>query len=133
MKSEELEEVFKQALQDQSCANLDWDGYEARMIYGVKIVRDMKTRQIQIFNPSGKDYNEELTSQEYKYFKNGWRSGVYDLVLESYIRKLDILEKKIAEEVTTKKANASINGFTKKRLSIMNKYYKITQKKNEQK
>ena len=129
----DLDKIFDEAMQDNSCANLDWDGFEARMIYGVKIVRDMKTRQIQIFNPSGKDYNEELTSQEYKYFKNGWRSGVYDLVLESYIRKLDILEKKIAEEVTTKKANASINGFTKKRLSIMNKYYKITQKKNEQK
>tara|TARA_Y100001937_G_C7082262_1_gene313590 strand:- start:672 stop:1070 length:399 start_codon:yes stop_codon:yes gene_type:complete len=129
----DLDKIFDEALQDHSCVNLDWDGYEARMIYGVKIVRDMKTQEIQIFNPSGKDYNEELTSQEYEYFKNGWRSGVYDLVLESYIRKLDILEKKIAEEVTTKKANASINGFTKKRLSIMNKYYKITQKKNEQK
>lgn len=129
----DLEKIFNQAVQDHGSANLDSKGYQSRMMHGVQIVRDDKTKKIQIFNPGGKNYYEELTDEQYDLFQKGWRRGVYDLVLEQYKKRLKVLEKKIAEEVSKKKANASISGFTKQRLSIMNKYFKITQKKNEQK
>ena len=40
-----LDEIFNQALEDKSSANVDSQGYEARIGYGTKITRDKKNRK----------------------------------------------------------------------------------------
>lgn len=128
MKSNQLDKIFKEALDDPSSANLDGRGYESRMMHGVQIIRDDKSSEIKIFNPKGKDYYEELTTLEYDIFQEGWRKGVYKLVLHVYRKRLKVIEEKIPQILTNKK---SLLAMKEKRVGILKKYYKITQKLNQ--
>ncbi len=123
-----LEDIFQEARTDFGSANLDGEGHESRMMYGVKISRDTLSGEIKIFNPRGKDYDEELTSEEYLIFSQGWRKGVYRLVLQVYRQRLDIIEKRIPELLNNKK---SLLALKERRTGLMQKYYKITQKLNQ--
>ena len=66
-----------------SSANLNGKGHESRMMHGVKISKDNISGEIKIFNPRGKDYDEELTPQEYLTFQEGWRIGVIQVSFTS--------------------------------------------------
>ena len=123
-----LEEIFQEAKTDHGSANLDGDGHESRMMHGVKISRDILSGEIKIFNPRGKDYDEELTPEEYLIFNQGWRKGVYRLVLQVYRKRLDIIEKRIPELLNNKK---SLESIKERRTSLIKKYFKITQKLNQ--
>ncbi len=120
-----LEDIFQEARTDFGSANLDGEGHESRMMYGVKISRDTLSGEIKIFNPRGKDYDEELTSEEYLIFSQGWRKGVYRLVLQVYRQRLDIIEKRITEILNNKKKLLAVK---KRRSGLMQKNYEITQK-----
>ena len=123
-----LEEIFRQALNDPSSANLKREGYVSIMMHGVQIMRDNESGEIKIFNPKGKDYYEELTTLEYNIFQEGWRKGVYKLVLHVYRKRLKVIEEKIPQILTNKK---SLLAIKEKRVGILKKYYKITQKLNQ--
>ena len=113
MKPKTLEEIFNEAIVDCNSANLNGKGHESRMMHGVKISKDTISGEIKIFNPRGKDYDEELTPQEYLTFQQGWRIGVYKLVLKVY------------------RNQSSLKGFRDRRLSLTTKYFQITQKLNQ--
>ena len=52
-----LEEIYQQAEDDQVAISLNGKGYESVMIYGIKIIRDNYTGQVQILNTMiGGDY-----------------------------------------------------------------------------
>ena len=123
-----LDEIFKEAKTDHGSANLNGEGHESRMMHGVKISRDTSSGEIKIFSPRGKDYDEELTSEEYLIFNQGWRKGVYQLVLQGYKTRLDIIEKRIPELLNNKK---SLLAVKERRTGLMQKYFKITQKLNQ--
>ena len=128
MKPDNIEEIFNQAKTDHGSANLNGVGHESRMMHGVKISRDTYTGEIKIFSPRGKDYDEELCSEEYLILNQGWRKGVYQLVLQGYKKRLDIIEKRIPELLNNKK---SLLALKERRTGLMQKYYKITQKLNQ--
>ena len=121
-------DIFNQAKNDPSSVILDGRGYESRMMHGVQIMSYGETNQIKIFNPRGKEYYEELTPQEYLLFEGGWRKGVYTLVLQSYRKRLDVIEKKIPEVLNH---NRSLTALKDRRSSILKKYFKLTQKLNQ--
>ncbi len=131
MKPKTLEEIFNEAIVDCNSANLNGKGHESRMMHGVKISKDTISGEIKIFNPRGKDYDEELTPQEYLTFQQGWRIGVYKLVLKVYRNRLDLIQKRMAEEMNNKKSQSSLKGFRDRRLSLTTKYFQITQKLNQ--
>lgn len=131
MKPKTLEEIFNEAIVDCNSANLNGKGHESRMMHGVKISKDNISGEIKIFNPRGKDYDEELTPQEYLTFQQGWRIGVYKLVLKVYRNRLDLIQKRMAEEMNNKKSQSSLKGFRDRRLSLTTKYFQITQKLNQ--
>tara|TARA_R110002111_G_scaffold1668_1_gene11525 strand:- start:48 stop:449 length:402 start_codon:yes stop_codon:yes gene_type:complete len=131
LKPKTLEEIFNEAIVDCNSANLNGKGHESRMMHGVKISKDKISGEIKIFNPRGKDYDEELTPQEYLTFQQGWRIGVYKLVLKVYRNRLDLIQKRMAEEMNNKKSQSSLKGFRDRRLSLTTKYFQITQKLNQ--
>jgi hypothetical protein len=131
LKPKTLEEIFNEAIVDCNSANLNGKGHESRMMHGVKISKDTISGEIKIFNPRGKDYDEELTPQEYLTFQQGWRIGVYKLVLKVYRNRLDLIQKRMAEEMNNKKSQSSLKGFRDRRLSLTTKYFQITQKLNQ--
>jgi len=61
-----LEDIFKEALNDSYSAILDTPYVEARLVFGVKIVRDRESGFIEILNTTrGGDYYKEITQKEY--------------------------------------------------------------------
>ena len=88
-----LEEVFKQAVNDDNSAPLNYPHYNAQLSWGVKIVKDNRTKEINIFNTTrGGDYYMELNEEEYKSFSdNGWIKGIYILSLSNFRRKLNLI------------------------------------------
>ena len=110
MKPKTLEEIFNEAIVDCNSANLNGKGHESRMMHGVKISKDNISGEIKI---------------------HGWRIGVYKLVLKVYRNRLDLIQKRMAEEMNNKKSQSSLKGFRDRRLSLTTKYFQITQKLNQ--
>ena len=127
-----LEEVFNEALKDPYVASLDTKNVEARIIFGIKIVKIKEGGDVSILNTSkGGNYYEEITEEEYKNFtKKGWRYGVYIVSLSNYRTKLDSIDSKIHSLIVNKSSKSSIEDSQEARTKVMNRYSKITKKLN---
>jgi hypothetical protein len=127
-----LEDIFKEALNDSYSAILDTPYVEARLVFGVKIVRDKESGLIEILNTTrGGDYYKEITQKEYQeFYVNGWRYGVYDVSLSNYRRKLDMIDYNVNEAILNLASKKEIEGFHIRRKNIMNRYAKISNKLN---
>lgn len=128
-----LEEVFQQSKLDDYAITLDGDGYESRMVYGIKIVRDNETKAIQLLNTMvGGDYYKELADNQVQVFlEKGWRVGVYVVALSNYRSKLILIEQKIHRVMNGSKSEKQINSLKGQRTRIMNQYTEINQKFNQ--
>jgi len=127
-----LEDIFKEALNDSYSAILDTPYVEARLVFGVKIVRDRESGLIEILNTTrGGDYYKEITQKEYQeFYVNGWRYGVYDVSLSNYRRKLDMIDYNVNEAILNLASKKEIEGYHIRRKNIMNRYAKISNKLN---
>ena len=68
-----LEEIFLIASNDRYASKMDSSSYESSMLYGIKIVKDETTSEIQIFSTYG-DHYKEIDKESYEIFlNNGWR------------------------------------------------------------
>ena len=128
-----LEEVFKQAVVDKNSADLNYPNYKAQLSWGVKIVKDDKSKEINIFNTTkGGDFYKEIEEAEYKSFEeNGWVKGTYLLSLSNFRRKLNLIEGRIQSEVNNKGNLKVITGFKNARERIMKRYTKVSNKLKE--
>ena len=136
----DLDSVFEEALLDEHTGVLDNKGIEARILLGIKIIRDRESGEIEILNTSkGGDYYQEISTKEYDVFKQkNWRHGVYVVYLSNCRLKLNFIEASINKHIkeTAKKVNTS-NGRVKietlqaRRLVILTKYTEITNKLNQ--
>jgi hypothetical protein len=67
-----LKDIYAQALQDTYALALDGDGYDSRMVYGTKIIKDLLNGEIQILNTArGGDYYSHLTPEQLNNFLVG--------------------------------------------------------------
>tara|TARA_R100000951_G_scaffold77805_1_gene65667 strand:- start:241 stop:642 length:402 start_codon:yes stop_codon:yes gene_type:complete len=128
-----LEEVYQQAEDDQVATSLNGKGYESVMIYGIKIIRDNYTGQVQILNTMiGGDYYSNITEKDYETFlEKGWRYGVYVLSLSNYRTKLDSIERKIQKELTGRKSKKQLGILKTKRKQVLSKYSQLNYKLNQ--
>ena len=123
-----LYDIYKEALSDSLSVELKRPGYDIRMLHGVEIRRYVKDGNIEILNPRGKDYDEALTVKEYELFKDGWRKGVYKIVLQVYIEKLNSIKERIPQLISQKK---SIKRDKTNKNNIIKQYNRITKKLNQ--
>ena len=128
-----LEEIFQQAVEDKNCADLNYPNYKAQLSWGVKIVKDDKSKEINIFNTTkGGDFYKEIEEDEYKSFEeNGWVKGTYLLSLSNFRRKLNLIEGRIQSEVNNNGNLKVITGFKNARERIMKRYTKVSNKLKE--
>ena len=128
-----LEEIFQQSKIDDYAIALDGDGYESRMVYGIKIVRDNETKEIQLLNTMvGGDYYKVVPKDQVKVFlEKGWRNGVYVVALSNYRSKLILIEQKIHKVMNGNKSEKQIKAMQSQRTRIMNQYSEINQKFNQ--
>ena len=127
-----LNDVFNEAKEDSYCAVLDTKYAEARLVFGVKIVRDRESGEVEILNTQrGGDFYQEIDVDEYDYFlQKSWRFGVYRVSLSNYRRKLSNVEASIKDVIDTKQSKKQLESLQSRRLKIMNRYTKITSKLN---
>lgn len=128
-----LEQVFNEALLDRESALLNSRLYQARLLRGIKIVRDNETLEVEIFNTTlGGDFYKEITPEQYKLFlENGWKIGVYVICLSNYRRKLVRIEERIKEELNSRKNAKSIKTSKHRRLTILKNFREVSNKLKE--
>jgi len=127
-----LNDVFNQSIADEFSAQLDGEDYEARILYGIRIEKNLKTKKVIIHNTTiGGDFYKEITSEQYEVFsKKGWRLAVFVLCLSNYRRKLDMVEHNIKREVNSRKNAKHIQNLKSARERIMCSFTKVTKKIN---
>jgi len=128
-----LEDVFQQSLKDDYAISLNGDGYKSKLVYGIKIVRDDVSKEIQLLNTmAGGDYYKPLTIEQENLFKEkGWRNGVYVLALSNYRTKLLLIEQRIQKHMNGNKSSKQISLLKSQRTRVMNQYSEINQKFNK--
>ena len=127
-----LEDIFKQSLKDDYSAILDTPYVEARLVFGIKIVRDRESGCVEILNTSrGGDYYQEITDNQYQeFYLKGWRHGVYIVSLQNHKRKLNLIDLRVNEAIKDLSPKKVIDSYHQKRKNILNRYTKITSKLN---
>ena len=125
-----LQEIWEQAKKDTFASNLDSTGYQARIVYGCRIVRDDATGEIEIYNTGkGGDYYKKIENIDI-FLENGWRHGCYEVSLNNYRDKLARIEKLIRNEMNGKKNPKQIQSYKTSRESVLNKYAELMVKLN---
>lgn len=126
-----LQEIWEQAKKDTFASNLDAAGYQARIVYGCRIVCDDATGEIQIYNTGkGGDYYKKIENIDV-FLDNGWRQGCYEVSLDNYRDRLDRIEKMIRNEVNGKRNPKQIQSYKTQRESVLNKYAELMVKLNK--
>lgn len=128
-----LEDVFQQSLKDDYAISLNGVGYKSKLVYGIKIVRDEVSEEIQLLNTmAGGDYYKPLTIEQENLFREkGWRNGVYVLALSNYRTKLLLIEQRIQKHMNGNKSSKQISLLKSQRTRVMNQYSEINQKFNQ--
>jgi len=128
-----LNQLFEQALEDPYAAVLDGYNYDARIVYGIKIVRDIETEEVQVINTMvGGDFGKVLNSEQLSIFvEKGWRYGVYIVSLDNYRTKLDRIERLIRDEVNGRNSLKAVTNYKSQRDRILSKYTEIKNKLNQ--
>jgi hypothetical protein len=128
-----LDDIYNQSMNDNYSLQLDGDGYESRMVYGTKIIKDKSDGSIQILNTAkGGDYYSHLTPEQLNNFlEKGWRYGVFVLSLSNYRSKLDIIEQRIKMFINEKRSEKQILQLKASRERILAKYSEINFKLNQ--
>tara|TARA_B100000780_G_C21043675_1_gene418892 strand:- start:247 stop:699 length:453 start_codon:yes stop_codon:yes gene_type:complete len=128
-----LNEIFNEAIQDTYAITLNGREYESRMVYGVKIIRDKKSKSVEIINTAqGGGYYRRLSSEELSIFlEKGWRNGVYLLSLSNYRSKLDLIEGRIKKEMNGRASVKQIGLLKNQRERVLSRYSEINYKLNK--
>ena len=130
-----LNDIFIQASDDPSSSPLHGNGYESYLLYGIKIVKDNETSQIQMLNTakSGDFYHSLNEEDMYLFHEGGWRYGIYVISLSNYRAKLDRIEKQIKKHVNEKQnpSQKQLDYYKSTRQNILEKYTEMTIKLNK--
>ena len=122
-----LDDVMEQAITDEFSVSVDGDGYQARILYGCKIMQDNETKEIKILNTAlGGEWYKTVDFDLLEVFlQKGWRFGVYELSLSNYRIKLDKVERLIKKEMNGRKNPKQIQSLKMSRQNILERYSKI--------
>jgi len=127
-----LNDIWLQAYNDSYSIPLNGNGYESRVVYGVKIVRDNATGHIQILNTMSGEYYHKLSSDELDiFYQHGWRYGIYSLNLTNYLQKLESIKECIKAEVNGLNRLRKVKVLKSNRDLMLNKYNTINNKLNK--
>jgi len=128
-----LEEVFNQSNKDRYAARLNGVGYISNTLYGVKIIRDNITLDVEILHAQfSEGYYAELTEDQVKIFlDNGWRYGVFVVTLSNYCLKLDSIENKIKDAMSRRGSKKLVQMLKDRREEVLKKYTEINNKLNK--
>tara|TARA_R110000851_G_scaffold38407_2_gene98611 strand:+ start:551 stop:985 length:435 start_codon:yes stop_codon:yes gene_type:complete len=111
-----LHKIFDQASEDPLTLAMDGRGYLALIIKGVKIVKDIETGIVGIYNTFSKSqFPPEITQDQYKTFENyGWKEGVKTIHIYNLNKNIRALKFFIMQEKNTNKNSKRIKSLLNK-------------------
>ena len=125
MKKYSLEEIYEQAMNDNSSMHTTMSRGNAIINMGVKLQKFSSN----INCSKGGDYFKELSSAEYEIFYNeGWKIGCIKTAMNNCLYKLDLIESRMKIEVNTRKNDKHIQNLKSRRENILHKYSKHNNK-----
>ena len=130
MKSKTLIEIFNEAQKDYATTQINDTGYQACILFWVKITKEDMTGKITIHDP-GKSINYyiEISQDAYKlFYKKGWKKAVREITLSKYKDKLERVTKSISREMNGGRSPKRLRTLKESRGQILRKYYKLSQK-----
>jgi hypothetical protein len=121
------EDLYLQAMQDLSAHRFLHSGKQCIVKLGFMLNKFQN--DIEILNTNrGGDYYKELTKEEYDiFFQNGWELGVLLNSMGNCLRKLDMIEDRIKNEINTRKNDKYIQGLKTSREKALHIYSKRKQ------
>ncbi len=128
-----LDDIFNQSMDDKYAARLNGVGYISNTLYGVKIIRDNITSDVEILHAQfSEGYYAELTEEQINVFlEKGWRIGVYVVALSNYCLKLDSIENKIKDAMSRRGSKKLVQMLKDRRDEVLKKYTEINNKLNK--
>ena len=123
-----LHKVFEESLDDKSALSVDGIGYFARLIRGVKIVFDIDTGIIAIYNVWGNShFPKEINPKQYEVFKEyGWAEGVRHIHMYNLNKEMISLKYQIQQEKATTKNSKRIKSLSNKLKKMQDEFQTIT-------
>lgn len=123
-------DIFNEALADDSACDLDTPTSMARLLLGVKIVRDNETGVVKIYDTSRSSFYREVSPEEREVFsKSGWRAGVLEVFNTRYGRRLAKLWTDITNEKNNKNRARVVGAMQRetanlfdRKIELLNKY-----------
>ena len=111
-----LYRVFDQANADPKTIPMHGKGYYARLTTGVKIVKDIESGIVGIYNTfSNSQFPPEITQEQYKIFENdGWQEGVRTIHIHNLFKRITALKLYILQEQNTNKNSKRIKSLYNK-------------------
>ena len=122
-----LKKVFSSAVVDRTSVPMDGNGYLARIVKGVKIVMDIDTEAIAIYNTSTRGlFPKEITEEQYKVFADlGWSDGVRYVQTANLKREIIRIRYLIGQEQATNLNYKRLNKFNNQLKKVQDELQKI--------
>ena len=117
-----LKILYEEALSHHRTTNIDTKTYKSQMLLGIQIVKDLKTNIIKIYSSKGMDYYDEITSCQYSLFKNGLKTGVWEMKKKYYQTQLDLLEERKRSERNGAKSDKALENYKGRKNHILKKF-----------
>jgi hypothetical protein len=126
-----IEEIYQEAVTDRSTIKTYSDNKETLIKLGVMIRKF--PNKIELINcHKGGDYFSSIEDHEMKIFnQHGWKKGVLLFSMQTYKRKLSMIEVRIQQEMNSRKNDKFIKGLKVQREKILNKYSNRQQQLNK--
>jgi|TARA_R110000765_G_scaffold112054_1_gene204026 hypothetical protein len=117
-----LEEIYRQANEDSGSYRFSRRG--KKVIIKLGFILNKYPSSIEILNTArGGDYYKELTKEEHTILSlNGWKLGILLVSMGNYLRKLNMIEERIKNEINTRKNDKHIQGLKTSREKILHLY-----------
>lgn len=126
-------QLWEQADEDRLSVPLDTTPYEARLLFGCKLIRDRLSGKIEFYNTAkGGDYYVKLKDKEIDIFKTyGLKQGVYWLMMSNILIKIEDVNNKIRNEVNNKNNFRKIQTYKNYRERLIKLFHHQTKQFKE--
>jgi|TARA_R110000744_G_scaffold304123_1_gene412719 phosphoenolpyruvate carboxylase len=124
---EELIKLFEEAKNHDQSKCIKKIPSEQYMFKGIMIEKDNDS--IKIYT-SFKSFYHELNQDQYYYFLNGWKVGIYQMTLKKYQINLERLELKVRDAMNGSKSMKVLEGHKTHRNMLNKKHENVSKKLN---
>lgn len=126
-----LNELLTEAINDECAIDCHGKGYFARLSLGVKIIIDLTTKEIKMFNTHlGGGFYKEIEPSELEFFMtHGWKLGCYEMALKNNRHKIDSTAIVLRQLSKSKRHEKLIEDMTKHRNDLIEMYNDVLKRK----